>query len=260
MKKILNVILNLIKNNKIITIVILAFIILIGIIYFQKQKIDKLNNKYQKEIKLKNALLDSVQYYQNKENEWVAERLTIQETVKNLEKMTTQLTTSQKELLNRVKEVEKSNSIITAALIETNIKIDELKPNVTVNDSSVIFSDSTKNLEYEIEIEHVKPINFAIKPTLNFNKFNMPNKQFIEFHWKDDKKNGYPVSFSVTNSNEFFKTTNINSYAIPELNKNDINPNNWHKFGNWVIKNGKIITYIGVGGLVGGGTVWLLTK
>ena len=84
MKKILNVILNLIKNNKIITIVILAFIILIGVIYFQKQKIDKLNNKYQKEIKLKNALLDSVQYYQNKENEWVAERLTIQETVKNL--------------------------------------------------------------------------------------------------------------------------------------------------------------------------------
>jgi len=252
----------MIKYRKyIILIIIVLIIILCSIIYFQHIKINKTNEKYNTEVGLRNALLDSVHYYQNKEKEWVAERLTIQESIKNLEQINGQLTTSQKELLMRIKEVQKKNDIIVAALIETNVKIDKLKPpTVVVNDSSVIFSDSTKNLKYDIEIGHVKPINVGILPTLTFNDFQLPNKQFIEFHWKKDKKKGYPIAFSVSNSNNYFKTTNIDSYAIPKLKRKDINPNAWDRFTKWTKSNGKIIMSVGIGAVGGIAAFLLLSK
>lgn len=249
------------KNRWAIALVVILLIIGGVIIKLQKIRIANLKDEVTTEVNLKNALIDKLNVYQNKEKEWVAEKLTIQESVKNLEKMYGQLSGSQKELLNRVKEVEKNGSIIAAALIETNIEIAKLRPpKVTVSDSSITFSDSTKNLDYIIEIGHVKPINLGISPTLAFNKFKMPNKQFIEFHWKKEKKLGYPISFSVSNSNEYFKTTDISSYAIPKLKKSDIDPNAWNRFTGWTVKNGKTIIYVGVGAAVGAGGYYLLTK
>jgi len=247
--------------KKIFAIIILIIIILCSIIYFQHLKIDKANEKYQTEVNLKNALLDSIHYYQNKEKEWVAERLTIQESIKNLEQINGLLTTSQKELLMRIKEVQKKDDIIVAALIETNVKIDKLKPPiVVVNDSSVIFTDSTKNLKYDIEIGHVKPISVGILPTLTFSDFQLPNKQFIEFHWKNERKKGYPIAFSVSNSNDYFKTTNIDSYAIPNLKRKDINPNAWDRFTKWSKNNNKIILSVGIGAVGGIAAFLLLSK
>jgi hypothetical protein len=247
--------------KKIFAVLLLIILILGLVIYFQYIKIGKTNEKYQTEINLKNALLDTVHYYRNKEKEWVAEKLTIQESIKNLEKINNQLTTSQKELLIRIKEVQKENDIIVAALIETNVKIDKLKPStVVVNDSSIIFSDSSKNLMYDIEIGHVKPINIGILPVLTFNKFQLPNKQFIEFHWRNDRKKGYPIAFSVSNSNDYFKTTNIDSYAIPKLKRKDIDPNGWDRFTEWTKNNRKIILSIGIGAVGSITTFLLLSK
>jgi hypothetical protein len=255
MKNILKIIWDYLKkgNHMLVAVVAAIILILCAIVYFQHNKIVKLKDQYTTEVNLKNALLDSVHYYQNVHKEWVAERLTIQESIKNLEKMNGQLTASQKELLIRVKEVEKNSSIIAAALIETNVEIKKLRPpKVDVKDSSIVFSDSTKNLKYNIEIGHAKPINPGILPTLTFNKFSMPNKQFVEFHWKDEKKLGYPISFSVSNSNEYFKTVNIDSYAIPELKPEK------SKFGQWMEKNGKIVTYVGIGVAAGVGGYYLV--
>jgi len=256
MKNILNIIWGFLKEKNRWAIALVAAIILIlcAIIYFQHNKIVRQNEQYITEVNLKNALLDSVHYYQNVHKEWVAERLTIQESIKNLDKMNQQLTASQKELLIRVKEVEKNSSIIAAALIETNVEIKKLRPpKVDVKDSSIVFSDSTKNLKYNIEIGHAKPITLGILPTLTFNQFSMPNKQFIEFHWKDEKKLGYPISFSISNSNEYFKTVNIDSYAIPSLKPEK------SKFIQWMEKNGKTVMYVGIGA-AGATGVMLLAK
>lgn len=240
------------------TIIVLILLLMGTTIYFQREKIRSLKDKYTSEVNLNNAIHDSVEFYQNKEKEWVAEKATMQTSLSNLEKNYNKLSDSQKELINRIKEVEKKNDVIAAALIKTNVKIDSLrKGTVTVGDSTISFSDSTKNIKYDIEIGYVKPMYTSVKPTLKFNTFVLPNEQFVEFHWRDNKKLGYPVAFSVSNSNEYFKTYDINSYAIPELKKDELNPTGWQKFGKWVTKNGKTIIIVGVAGLAGAGIVLL---
>ena len=112
------------KNNRwAIVLVLLLFIIGGGFIKIQHNKIVKLRTEKLAEVKLRNALTDTVHVYQNKEKEWVAEKLTIQATVKDLEKDKVQLTDDQKRLVAKVKEVEKENSIITAALVQANFII-----------------------------------------------------------------------------------------------------------------------------------------
>jgi len=249
------------KNNMLIAVVVAIILVLLLTVYFQRNKIANLKDKYVTEVKLKNALLDTIHVYQNIRNEWVAEKLTIQESIKNLEKMNNQLSGAQKELIERVKEIDKNNKVIAAALIETNVLIGNLRPpKVDVNDSSVVFSDSTSDLDYNIRVGYVMPLKSNIIPTLTFNKFIIPNKQLVEFHWRDNKKEGYPISFSVLNSNKYFKTANIESYAIENLIKEDIAPTGWNKFGKWVVVNGEVIGYVSVG-VVGGATLfWLFSK
>jgi hypothetical protein len=253
------------KNRLLIAIVIVIILVLITILYFQHQRVVNLKDKYQTEVKLKDALIDDIHTYQNKEKEWVTEKLTLQGNVKDLEKIKGQLTASQKELLAKIKEVEKENSIITAALIQTNVIIDSLSHYKTYIDTAkkaITFVDSTKNLKYKINVGRVMPAYFQPDslPTLTFNQFILPNTQFVEFHWKKDKKKGYPISFSVTNTNDYFKTVNIDSYAIKPITKEKLNPNGWQKIGNFFVKNGKTVATFTVGIVTGATTFWLLTK
>lgn len=245
-------------NNLIITIIILLFLGMGLTIFFQNLKIDTLTNKYETEVKIKNAMLDSNNHYINKNKELVTEKLSLQATISYLDKMNFQLSTSQKELLERVKEINKTNSIIAAALIETNLKIDSLlhKGDVVIDtiNKKITFPDSLKNvknetiLKYNFVVGNVLPAFPNIKPTLLIKDLYFPNKQFVEFHWKDDNnKVGSPVTFSVSNSNDYFKTVNIDSYTIPEINKN-IDPTKWQKFEKWFVKNGRTIIYVGIGG------------
>lgn len=240
------------------TLIIVGGILLVVIFggwRLYQNRVNTLKEKYETEVKLKSALLDTVKYYKNKENEWTAEKLTIQASLKNLEKINGELTASQRELLKRVLEIEKNNSIIAAALIEANVKIDKLlhkgETDVDTLNKNVIFSDSTKNFTYRIKVGKVLPAFKDTVPTLEFQHLYLPNKQFVEFHWKNDKKKGYPVSFSVSNSNEYFKVANIDSYAIPKLQKDAIDPNGWQKLMHWTTKNGKMVITIGVAGVVG---------
>lgn len=92
------------------------------------------------------------------------------------------------------------------------------------------------------------------------NSLRFENEQTIKFHWLDDKEEGYPISFSVSNSNQYFMVNNIESYAIPALNKETINPNGWQRFSTNFQKGNNIPFYLGVGALIGGGDGYLLTK
>jgi len=253
------------KNNR-WAIALVILLLLVGGIFIsiQRNNVKEWKNKYQTEVKLKNALIDTVTFTKNQYGEVVAEKLTLQTTVKDLEKMNEDLTASQKELLARVKVADKENSIITAALIEAQVVIDSLLAAgfVVVNpeDSSIVFTDTTEFLVYDIQVGKVLPASPEIKPTLMFNYLMMPNTQFVEFHWKNEKKEGYPIEFSVSNSNKYFKTYDINSYAIPELQKKVINPTGWQKVGQWFVKNGKVVGFVAGGIAIGAGGTYMLMK
>lgn len=251
-------------QRKIILIAIGIIIIMAGFISFQVNKIGTLKQENKSEVKLRKALLDSVNYYQNKRNEWVAEKLTIQASVKGLEKMNDQLNSMQKDLLKRMKEVEKSNKVIAAALINTSTKIDSFihggTTEIDTTKKTINFSDKykkdNKEVEYSFTVGNVIPAYKLKKPILIIDSLYFPNTQFINFNWKDEKKEGYPISFSITNSNEFFKTVNIESYAIPQVDKNELSPTTWQKFGIFINNKGKTVFYVSLG--IAGATGYFL--
>jgi len=240
------------KNNMLIAIIVAVFLFLVITVYFQNKKIQGLKDKYQTEVKLKDALLDTVHTYINKHGELVAEKLTIQETIKNLDKMYGQLTVNQQELISRVKEINKKNDIIAAALYQSNVRIDSLlsknKPIIdTINNKITFTEKNDTNINYNFEVRNVIPSMKNIEPSLLIKDLSLLNKSFVEFHWDKKAKTDYPVSFSISNSNKYIKATNIDSYAIPAINKNKINPSGWQKFGTWILKNGKYILICGAG-------------
>jgi hypothetical protein len=253
----------------------LVIILLLGggtILHFKNKKIADLKTEVKTEVKLRDALLDTIKVYKNKRDELVAEKLTIQETIKKLEKMYGQLSDNQKELIDRVKELSKKNEVIAAALIETNGKIDSLLI-IDKENGNVVTVDTTKkainfnnlaskdtNFVFDIDVNHILPASLDKKPTLLFKSLELPNKQFVEFHWKNDKQKGYPIAFSISNSNKYIKTIGVDSYAIPPLDKLKLNPSGWDKFGNFMIKNGRTIMYIGIGTGIGVAGYWLITK
>lgn len=250
-------------QNKLLLIAVGIILVFGFIIYYLYNKNIEGKDKYETEVKLRNALIDTIKTYKNKNGELVSEKLTLQADFNELKGMYGKLTKSQQELLNRISEVEKSNSIIAAALVETNVKLENLGlivGKVNLKDSSITFNETTKDIDFDIKINHAKPVVLGIAPTLEFKKFELPNKQFIEFHWKDDKKIGYPVAFSISNSNQYFKTANVDSYAIPNLKKSDLDPNGWQKFTKWVGKKSKFLITVGVAGAAGAGAALLFLK
>lgn len=228
----------------------LIIVLLCGVIYFVFQRNEKLSTDLQSEAKLRLALIDTMTTYKNERNELVSEKRTLQFKLNDSE-------FKNKELVQRIKETEEKNatlekkvSVFAAALIELQVKIDELqKSNVIISekDSSVTFTSKNPNeIKYTLKVQPV--LTFKDKsPELTFVDFSIPNKQFIEFHWRNNPKEGYPVSFSVTNTNPYFKTMNIESYAIPEINKPDIKPTFWQKVGKTFKSGGEKLIYVGIG-------------
>jgi hypothetical protein len=243
---------NLIKNYK---VYIIAVIVILLLILFFKIKIACLENKnakLQEENQVKNALLDTIHTYKNKLGEIVNEKLTLQFQLKNQKYYNNQLNDSQKELFKRIKNLDNKNNIITAALVKSKFIIDSLMLSVNgvidSTDNSINFDNNTNltDINIDVTIFNVKPFD-KFKPTkLLINNLSFENKQFITFNW-DNKKPNYPVSFSISNSNKYIKTYDIQSYAIPELKKTDIKPNFWQKMGNFIGDGKSSVIKIGVG-------------
>ena len=247
------------------TVALIVFFILIvggAFVWFKvsNARLVKAKAETQAEIKLRNALIADFNYYKNKNNEIVAEKLTLQATVKELTGINSQLSANQQELLKRVKSIEKSNTIIAAALIETKISLDSLRAGnifVDTTKNEIRVNDSTKDIKYDFLIGKVKPISPGVKPTFKIKELTFTNTQFVEFHW-GVKKEGYPISFSISNSNKYFKTTNIDSYAIPELNKTVIKPTGWQKFTSFFGKSTNVFMTFSIGFGAGVATLLLL--
>lgn len=236
-------------------------IAMVAVITFQSNKVENLKEENDSIVKYKNALLDSVSYYQNLEGQWVAEKLSIQEGIKTLEKANGELNQNQKKLLKRIQEINSENTVIASALVIAEARIDSLKTKNqqliadTIN-KTLTYIDSTEFLKYDILTDNVVLANKNKTSELTFNILSLPNEYNVDFFWKDDKKEGYPVAFSVTNTNKYFKVSDIQSYAIPELLKPKTG---FDKFNGWVNKNGKWVL-IGTAGIIGAGSIYLIMR
>jgi len=254
-------------------LIVLAIILLFGSGFkFHTDKVSKINKELADEVRIKEALLDKVNSYITKEGEWVSEKRTLQVEVSDIKTLLNDtvinLTATQRELLENIKALGDKNNVITAALIKTQLKLDSLIHNgVTIVDTTnnaFIFTDKflvdTKEFSYGITIMNAVPFPRTEIPILRFDSLFFPNKEFIEFHWEKDKKLGYPITFTVKNSNGFFRTTDIDSYAIPNIVKTDLNPNFWQKIDNFMGDNKKTLIGVGAGVVAGGTLFWFITK
>jgi len=252
-------------NIKDILIIILLFLIVIGgFQYFSNNK--KWNNKYNSEIKLREALSDSVKFFETKNNELVAEKRTIQGNLNDLFKDNVNLNKNQEALLNTVKrlnkEWNKEKEIWAAARIQYETLIDSMD-NVIANAASIdtlnntvsfIQTDTAAHFIYDLDVLGVRPFPKYEIPQLKFNKIDFPNTQTITFQFNKNERKDYPISFSVINTNKYYKVYDVDSYTIPGIQKEIVNPNGFQKVWKWIKINGKYIL-VGVAGFAVGATV-----
>lgn len=253
------------KNNRwAIVLVLLLFVVGGGLLRIQQNKIKEWKNKHQTEVKLRTALTDSVRYYQDEEENWVAEKLTLQASVKDLESDKVTLTSEQRRLIDKVIEANKENTVITAALVRADFIIDSLMNDSvvvdTTNKTAEFIEVNNPDIQYNFKAFGVLPYPPDTKPTLLIKNLTLPNEAFIKFQWDEDKRANYPITFSITNSNDYVKVSGMNSYAIPELDKVELNPTGWQKVGQWFNKNGKIVGFVAGGVAVGAGATYVIMQ
>jgi hypothetical protein len=206
------------------------------------------------ESNLRKALSDTLHHFQTKEGDWGVEKRTLQTDISTLKDKNLNLTENQKALVKEVERVNKNATTIAAAIVQLTAEVKGLKNDkpVAQTDSSVQFAPKigdtgyNPNFIYDISVFNVKPFELK-KPSLLISNISLPNTQSINFNWKDDRKEGYPVSFSVINTNPYFKVNDIQSYAIPELKKQELKPNFWDKVGKFSKTTGGKIVFVGIG-------------
>jgi hypothetical protein len=237
------------KNTLLIIILVLTCL---GIGYGWYNSNQKKSVEIEMRIKLENALADTIQTYQNQRGEWVSEKLTMQGNLDDVINLAEGLNKEKQELLKRVKEINKQKEVIAAALFSAESKIDSLL-NIDVeiiNDSTLAFSDSTVQYNYNIVVGNVQQFK-TNNPYLLINKFSVPTDFFVSFNWNKNKREFYPVSFTVTPTNQYVSISNIESYAIPEINPVELKSTGWIKIGNFFKERWQDII-IGGAGFAGG--------
>jgi hypothetical protein len=240
------------KSFQINLTTIIVGVVLLSVIYFgfnyYTNQIDSIKTELSTQVKLKNALLDTITYTRNERNELVAEKLTLQGTIKQVTDDKNKLTDKQKELFARIKEQDKKIEVISAALVDTKTELTNLKNSLgTFSKDTLSFPLETPDLSYLIKVTNVKPAVKTQKSELIFSKFIMLNTQEPKFFWNKEKRADYPVSFSISNSNKYITTTNIESYVIPGVDKIIIKPTGWQKFVKWTEKTTGKVGILGVG-------------
>lgn len=244
-----------INLTTLIIVGVVIFFMIFGGFGYHFRKVNQLNQQLNEEVKLRNALIDTVRTYKNQAGELVSEKLTLQADISKLREMNESLTQSQRNLLTRIEQLNRDKRVITAALIEANAIIDSLlhtgSTTIDPENATIRFIDKQEHLEYDILVTNVVEADSTSKTNLFIRRLTLPNEMFIEFHWQLDRRANYPVAFSVTNTSPFHQINNVESYAIPQLQKEDLDQNTWNKITQWFEKNGGVAIKVGVGGVAG---------
>lgn len=241
------------KSNKTIyTLAAVCFLLLLGIgkVWTNANESElRLTNQ----IKLEQALHAELEITRDSLGSETAKKLTLQTTVKDLSKREAKLTKDQKELLAFVKVKDKNKNLIAAVIIHDTVKVRELAsgPPIAFTDSTVAFEVTTDSIAYRATVENVSPVADSTKvPMLLLKNLYIPNQTRISFEW-GERKDGYPVSVSVTNTNPLFKIGNVESFAIPELQKSTVRPSFFQGLGT-SLNTAKTPFLIGLGlGVIG---------
>lgn len=245
-------------TNERLVIVILIILMGVGIGYhFNRRSKDE--KKYEMELKLREALQDSVKSYQTKEGHWVSEKRTLQGSLGELTAENVGLNKNQEALIGTINDMNKEwkgeKEIWAAARIEYNSLIDSLNTfiagassiDTTLNLITFAQLDTTENFVYDIDVLAVRPYPLTAQPQIKFKTLDFPNTQTIAFTFDKNERKDYPVSFSVINTNPYYRVNNVESYAIPAIDKDLLNPSGWQKTWSWLKINGKYIL-VGAGG------------
>lgn len=244
----------MLTKEKLYQLGLLIAVLAIGGLLFKSCQDNKaLSSVKTEESNLRKALTDTLTHFQTKEGDWGVEKRTLQTEMSTLKDNNLNLNANQKALVKEIERQNKNGQTFAAALIELTAKVEGLtndKPTVQT-DSTVQFTSNTPDLQYDLTINNVKPFEFKT-PTLSLKRISFPNTQTVNFHWKDEKKEGYPVGFSVINTNPYFKINDLQSYAIPEIKKTELKPTFWNKVGNFGKSTGGKIVIFGAGVIAGG--------
>lgn len=248
-------------------ILIIIGLLILGyfIVNYQLNKIDNLNNKYQTELKLRNALNSDIDSLIDENGDLKQSKKTLQTNINRLNDLNNELSENQKQLLKELKQSNKKREVLAAANMIMSFKIDSLdniisKGFVDTTNKKIVFKQSTSNLKYHFTVSNVIPFNKNKNVTHKINNIDIPNTQYIEFTYeKDGKKNLYPVSFSVKNTNKYMEVHNIDSYIIPEINPDDLEVGFFERTWLWYQKQ-STLAKLGIGFILGGGTIYTITK
>ena len=243
------------KKNLIIVVLTLSGYLLFT---FQLNRYNNLNDKYDTEILLRNAMQDTIKTYDNKYGEVVDEKLTLQGNLKRINELYDKLTDNQKELVDRLNNSEKDRKILAAANVKLQFEIDSLRKVISAGvvdtlEKTITFKENTPEIRYEFVVSNVLPYNKNINVEHKINYLYIPNEQSIEFHYdKNKRKDNFPISFSITNTNKYMKTYDIDSYIIPEIDVKDMEKNIFRRTWDWYERQSTLVK-IGIG--VGGGFI-----
>lgn len=247
-----------ININRNLERIIVVILIVLGIFHYC-DRVEDQNNKYNGEVKLRQALQDSVRTYLDREGNLISEKKTLQGDIKYLQGENVKLNKDQAELLEVIEKINKdrkrNQEVFAAASIRYKKFIDSLNNYVadasemdTVeNTISFTQKDTTSDFQYNIVITNVRQYPKLKTPTINFMEIDFPNKQTVTFNFDKDKRKDYPISFSVMNSNPYYKVNNIESYSIEGLKKENVNPTGWQKFAGWFEDKSKYLIFGGLG-------------
>ncbi|RNI30955.1 hypothetical protein EFA69_06595 [Rufibacter immobilis] len=186
--------------NKYLLYVILFFI---GLSAYQCVRNEDLTKDLDSKSNLIEVLSDSVTYTRNELKQEVASKKAISATVKDLEKSVALLTDNQRKLLQEAKTAGKEVVTVT-----------QVKEVVTVREQPVLLRDSlTGNyshrdqyLSYTISVE---------QDSVRLDSLSLYNDKSVVIREEPEKG----VRVSVTNTNPYFKTADVDALYIPENRK-----------------------------------------
>ncbi len=259
MKVLLATLVRYATNPTLLVIVLLLVVLAFGAERCQRQGLE---TKIEETQRLQLALQDSLRITHLRNGQLRYEKKTLQGTISQVSAQNSQLNKQQKELLTYVKEQAKKpkrdGGLIAAGSVVYETGINKPLPSVpaTVSDSVdvVDFAYESDTLRYRARLRGVR-IDSTSRPRLQLTALSLPNTATVAFQW-GTKKEGYPVSFSVQNSNPLYRVSNVESYAIPEL-RPEIRRRT--RVGRWLVglaKAGKVV----VPGLVGAGAGYVLGR
>ncbi len=226
------------KIKDILLIVLLILLALFGILlYIKGAENEAKNKKIEEHNHLMLVVNDSLHHYKTENGKLGVYKHAFQNDLKTLKENQAILTENQKALF---KEVKDSKNIIAAMRTEMVVEIKNLanlKPPVILNDTTMVFTDSTTNISYTITVTGVKP---SANARLTINDLEIPDSMTVKHKWDKDGN----VIVDVVHTNPYLKVKDVDGYVIPEATQKKVKPKLIDKFKNTIKNSSKVGTVL----------------